>query len=561
MEHRNVKTNVLKYILLIIAMLMLFMTLMGRSAYAVVDAQQNVDNPKLHLKPDVVNGINTQLENVMKEGENAVNKQMNVNNVTSGYFANCNGYNKSLYCINKGQKFETYNNFQVVGYIKINVDGTADVRYIKGGTVYKKTVAEITKKPEELNAMKESNKVLAEILSGEYGNGRGYAQTDEKGKIFNNGKDAQQALWLYLGEWYKSVGEKYELDETMFKVSTDTVEFVNECPRAALTVEKAKNAVTERGEMNENVVEIWLLKNTKESADYQHIALVKPSKEKSKKQIIEITKNSSETGKGLPGVEFLIRKGTKYLAQETNTTLKWVDSRAAAKIFTTDKNGQFTIEPGLEVGKYNALEIKNPNPGYEHNIYKVFNFSVDKIDSNIVLQVGPFLNPPYTPPEKPGITTVDGIVVISGNVWENISGGKNETIGSTKDENNKAVQGIKVYWKDSTGKDIGTLDTYLNDNVKKDEYGLFVETDSKGDYSFAVKLELSNHTYSVKNTELEKRINASHVEFKYNGLKYTTVMTNIDKASGSKAFENDVDRKLLDESFTDITNMKINIIL
>lgn len=151
-------------------------------------------------------------------------------------------------------------------------------------------------------------------------------------------------------------------------------------------------------------------------------------------------------------------------------------------------------------------------------------------------------NPPTpdNPPSQP--TTVTGYVNISGYVWEDMANNKKNEVNSKYDEGEQRLQGIKVHWKDADGNEIAST-----------------ETGDDGSYKLQTTLELYNHPYSIKDKEKYDRINNSHIEFEYNGYKYTTVAYkgNLSDTVSSKGKENEEDRISLDNKFDRVENSSI----
>lgn len=150
-------------------------------------------------------------------------------------------------------------------------------------------------------------------------------------------------------------------------------------------------------------------------------------------------------------------------------------------------------------------------------------------------------NPPETPeePDTPGEkskrTTVTGYVNISGFVWEDIANSKNNSVNSQYNDadGDKKLEGIRVHWKSGN--------TELASTV----------TGTDGSYKLQTTLDLYNHPYGIKDKTKYDQINNSHIEFEYNGLKYTTVAFNgnLSDATTSKGKENEGDRVAVDNKF------------
>ena len=149
-----------------------------------------------------------------------------------------------------------------------------------------------------------------------------------------------------------------------------------------------------------------------------------------------------------------------------------------------------------------------------------------------------------TPPDEPtpGKTEVTGYVNISGDVWEDIANSKSNTVNSKYEEGDLRVEGIKVHWKASDGTEIATA-----------------TTDKNGAYKLTTTITLYNHPYGIKDKTKYDQINNSHIEFEYNGLKYTTVAYNgnLSNSDTSKGKENEKTRENLDNKFDRVENQAV----
>lgn len=81
-------------------------------------------------------------------------------------------------------------------------------------------------------------------------------------------------------------------------------------------------------------------------------------------KVIKVNKDNHEIR--LEGVGFYIqhKQTGKYVHQDSNGNISYVDNRQQATEFVTDSNGEILIR-NLVVGTYVAYETKNPNYGYE----------------------------------------------------------------------------------------------------------------------------------------------------------------------------------------------------
>ena len=81
-------------------------------------------------------------------------------------------------------------------------------------------------------------------------------------------------------------------------------------------------------------------------------------------KVIKVNEDNHEIR--LPGVGFYIqhKETGKYVRQNANGNISYVDTRNQATEFVTDSNGEILVK-NLIVGTYVAYETKNPNYGYE----------------------------------------------------------------------------------------------------------------------------------------------------------------------------------------------------
>lgn len=74
-------------------------------------------------------------------------------------------------------------------------------------------------------------------------------------------------------------------------------------------------------------------------------------------------KTNQDKSKGLEGAEFYIKNSAgKYLKQDANLNVSWLDTNTDASVFRSGADGTFEVK-GLEKGSYNLEEIKAPS-GY-----------------------------------------------------------------------------------------------------------------------------------------------------------------------------------------------------
>ena len=277
------------------------------------------------------------------------------------------------------------------------------------------------------------------------------------------------------------------------------------------------------------------------------------------------------TNKKLPNVEFLIKSslknqyikikvsgswqkrvvGTVYIDDtkdwRNKPTLDYTSNPDEATIFVTDSNGKINVKnllassDGEDVITYTMEEIKNPNYGYLSDSDQYKNYKVNYKGT-------------YT--DYRGATTIaiggtslviatnhQEYVRIEGYVWEEIATSKNNFINSLLNNTDALIQGINVYlYKD------GRLITSTS-------------TDSEGWYKFgSLKSSYTNQDYFYEpngNLKIDD-LNRYHVEFEYDGLRFTSVESNTSYTNSnygitSKADEEPAGRERVNADFSEIT--------
>lgn len=281
--------------------------------------------------------------------------------------------------------------------------------------------------------------------------------------------------------------------------------------------------VTGRSLVNTKKVDVWFFKS--ETSGFQNLILIRPGTSQQNIDLsfdydisilgnLKVIKvNKDNTTVKLQGVGFYLqnKETGKYVGKSADGKITYVDSKEQATEFITDKNGEFTVE-NLIVGTYVAYETKNPNYGYE-----IIKDGVEKtltVDKTTELQI----------PNK------QIYIKLSGYVWVDKISGKqslrNDLYKDTSDSNyddskDILLDGIKVRLKDTSG------------NTIKEAV-----TANGGSYQFT--------------DVLIENLDKYYVEFEYDGLTYTNVVSNIGKDNGSKAIENEKDRIAFNESFAKI---------
>ncbi len=226
-------------------------------------------------------------------------------------------------------------------------------------------------------------------------------------------------------------------------------------------------------------------------------------------RIVKVNKDNHEFK--LPGVGFYIMNDDigKYVKQNEDGSISYVDTKEEATEFITDENGEIYIE-NLIVGHYTAYETQNPNYGYE------------------------FLTDGRTTEIKKDETTVFMIenkqiyVKLSGIVWvDKISGKQSYRNDLFKDNDyddaDILLDGITVRLKDRT-----TGETVMETTTADGGAYLFMDV-------------------------LIENLQNYYIEFEYDGLTYTNVIPHLEnEENGSKSAENAEVRDRFNKNFSTV---------
>ena len=383
--------------------------------------------------------------------------------------------NPNLYCILQGQENSGNTTYKVLTHIHIE-DGIATVKQVTEGSAH-------------VSGESRANKILAEIVSGNYGLGYGSA--------YHNYTDAQKAVYYYLTTWISEVGESVLINH-----SWDANNNYADDGTAASVITRATAAVDAGANPT---VDLYLLDDWEGKAGWQRLMIVNPSTT-SNGQVV-IRKVSSETGERMGNVGLTIRSLStgEYISSveliDANSNIMkitgYTTNSSSAFQFKTKSNKDIILQ-GLTSGKYQITETANPNSGYEGNKGVTKTFLLNS-NSSATITIYNSQDEPDNPGDEPGAG--EGNVSISGTVWEYEASGKNSSSISKKG----SVSGIKVYWKDSSGNTLATT-----------------TTDSNGNYTMKGTISTGSHKYNLDEKAYSK-YNNSYIEFEYNGLKYTTI--------------------------------------
>lgn len=228
-----------------------------------------------------------------------------------------------------------------------------------------------------------------------------------------------------------------------------------------------------------------------------------------------IDKIDDTTKKELKNTRFVIKKqGTNQYAigGNQNDAVTWTNSIRNATIYKPQEKICFEEEVTCEL-----YEVQRESDAYQE-------CSIDN-----PLKVGNSINISYRQTKSVTVTNRRKYVKLSGCVWEDkvwrISGKENSSLNNLYlnkgeagegDINDKALRYVTVKLKDK------------NENVItfQDRNGNFVqqiETDANGNY--------------LMGNVLIDKLNEYYIEFTYNGMKYQSVIENLNRENGSKAAE------------------------
>ena len=286
--------------------------------------------------------------------------------------------------------------------------------------------------------------------------------------------------------------------------------------------------ITGNMRMNVKGVNIWFLEN--ENSYNQNMIKVEPYETTQdielsfdydipllgNLRVIKVNKDNTEVR--LPGVGFYIlnQQLNKYVKQDENGNISYVETREEATEFITDTNGEISIK-NLVVGTYIAYETKNPNYGYE--MLTDGQVTEVKVEDTTNFQIG----------------NKQIYVKLSGIVWVDKISGKNSIrndlyasdehpeISDYDDDSDILLDGITVRLKDRT-----TGETVME-----------TKTADGGAYLFKDVLIENLENY--------------YIEFEYDGLTYTNVIPHLEnEENGSKSAENSTVRDEFNKDFSTI---------
>ena len=226
-------------------------------------------------------------------------------------------------------------------------------------------------------------------------------------------------------------------------------------------------------------------------------------------KIVKVNKDNHEFK--LPGVGFYIMNDDlgKYVKQNEDGTISYVDTKEEATEFITDENGEIYIE-NLVVGHYTAYETKNPNYGYE------------------------FLTDGQTTEIKKGETTE--FIIENKQIYVKLSG---------------------IVWVDK----ISGKQSYRNDLFKDNDYddadilldGITVRLKDRTTGEIIMETKTSDGGAYLFMDVLIEKLQDYYIEFEYDGLTYTNVIPHLEnEENGSKSAENAEVRDRFNKNFSTV---------
>ena len=211
------------------------------------------------------------------------------------------------------------------------------------------------------------------------------------------------------------------------------------------------------------------------------------------------------------------KKDTSYISQFRFRIPGYAEDFGVGEYVEVDQNKTYTI---YEIGSAFGYDIYEEDGSYKSFQVEVGSYvtSMDVRLNNIITKLK-----------------------LSGNVWEDGLNGKDNARNdlykdNDYDDHDKLLQGIKVR-------------LYKNNELVGETW-----TDSNGHYSFGGRNADLSYT---KDTLTVADLDKYHVEFEYNGMKYTNVNLHTDVANGSKAIEGNNNRQNYNNKFTTIASNTI----
>ena len=211
------------------------------------------------------------------------------------------------------------------------------------------------------------------------------------------------------------------------------------------------------------------------------------------------------------------KKDTSYISQFRFRIPGYAEDFGVGEYVEVDQNKTYTI---YEIGSAFGYDIYEEDGSYKSFQVEVGSYvtSMDVRLNNIITKLK-----------------------LSGNVWEDGLNGKDNARNdlykdNDYDDHDKLLQGIKVR-------------LYKDNELVGETW-----TDSNGHYSFGGRNADLSYT---KDTLTVADLGKYHVEFEYNGMKYTNVNLHTDVLNGSKAIEGNNNRQNYNNKFTTIASNTI----
>ena len=237
-----------------------------------------------------------------------------------------------------------------------------------------------------------------------------------------------------------------------------------------------------------------------------------PNEEEPSKTKLIIWKYDVDTGE-----ELWEKKDTSYISQFRFRIPGYAENFGVGEEVVVDANKTYTV---YEIGSAFGYDIYDENGNY-----KTFKVEVER----------------YTTVMNVRLNNTITKLKLSGNVWEDNNVGKDNTRNdlyknNESDSNDRLLPGIKVR-------------LYKDNEIVGERW-----TDENGHYEFGGRnSDLSYTKDTINVADLDKY----HVEFEYNGMKYTNVKPHVDVVNGSKAIEGTVNREDYNNKFASIISSTV----
>ncbi len=371
------------------------------------------------------------------------------------------------------------------------------------------------------------NRTMYKILSGEYTGKTGYGR-------LNHYTNTQLVFWGFLNTWLENVETSLGLDPRLHGGMDRVSKLYKDAGLGSLYNQIMNAGIYGSG----GVVDIYIYVAGNGTTSYQKVYEVVVGE--APQSGLTINKIDADTGAYLANVDFIIQRNTgAYILPDGSTTS---DINVAMSNPHTTTGSSYNIQ--VPEGDYIITEIANRNADYENTVMQRVAATVSSANPGlgVVTIKNAKEEEPDVPPPSGG--SGEGTVKIEGTVWEDDFQGKGNNSDNLYGGGDHPVANVTVIWYTSSGRYIKETKTNGSGHYEMtydSEYGNIIKSTQPFEYDKGVLDELTN----------------SYVVFKYNGVKYTTVATNITEVVGSRGKESETDRVKVDSLFGDITKDKV----